>query len=54
MKNGDLKRAVQIAERGEVSFEALVTERHTLASAAAAFESLVSRSGIKIGIEPNG
>jgi L-iditol 2-dehydrogenase len=53
MKNGDLKRAVQLAERGEVSLEALITERHTFASAEAAFGSLVSRSGIKIVIEPN-
>ena len=53
MRAGDLKRAVQLAERGKVSFEALVTERHTLASAEAAFGSLVSRSGIKIVIEPN-
>ena len=41
MKNGDLKRAIHLAETGDVSLAALVTERHTFADADAAFGSLV-------------
>ena len=54
MKSGDLQRAVQLVERGEVSLEGLVTECHPLADAEAAFASLVARTAIKIVVEPNG
>ena len=53
MKSGDLRRAVELVERGEVSLDGLVTERHALADAEAAFASLVARTAIKIVVEPN-
>lgn len=53
MKSGDLERAIRLVERDEISLEGLVTERHALVAAEAAFASLVARSGIKIVIEPN-
>jgi threonine dehydrogenase-like Zn-dependent dehydrogenase len=47
-----LLRAIDLVETGEVSLSGLVTERHRLADADAAFAALVERRGIKILIEP--
>lgn len=52
MTRNDLLRAIDLVETGEVSLSGLVTERHRLADADAAFAALVERRGIKILIEP--
>jgi len=53
MKDGDLRRAVDLVEQGQVSLDGLVTERHRLGAAEAAFVGLAACRGIKIVIGPN-
>jgi L-iditol 2-dehydrogenase len=52
MTRHDLARAIELVEQGSISLAGLVTERHGLFDADAAFAALVARSGIKVLIEP--
>jgi L-iditol 2-dehydrogenase len=45
-------RAIQLVERGAVDVGSLVTDRYPLAEAAEAFASAVTRSGLKVVVEP--
>jgi L-iditol 2-dehydrogenase len=52
MKPTDLPRAIALVEAGRVDLSGLVTERHPLADAHAAFAALVDRRGLKVVVEP--
>jgi L-iditol 2-dehydrogenase len=49
----DLGRAARLAERGQIHLGSLITERFSLDEGAAAFASLIRRSGLKVVVEPN-
>jgi L-iditol 2-dehydrogenase len=45
-------RAIEMADHGLVSLEGIISETYPLAEAAAAFDALVARSGLKIVVKP--
>ena len=52
MLPGDLARAAVLAERGIPGIDRLITHRYGLAGAAEAFDTLVTRRGIKVVVIP--
>lgn len=48
----DLPRAARLVEAGRIELAPLISERHSLSDADAAFASLVERRGLKVIIEP--
>jgi L-iditol 2-dehydrogenase len=52
MKASDLPRAIELVAGGRVDLTGLVTERHTLDDAAAAFDALLERRGLKVVVAP--
>jgi L-iditol 2-dehydrogenase len=52
MRGQDLDRAIALAASGAVDLAGLVTHRHPLAEAPAAFAMLASRAGIKVIVRP--
>ena len=52
MLANDLVRAARLAEAGEADLNDLVTHRFPLAQAEEAFETLITRIGIKVVVEP--
>jgi L-iditol 2-dehydrogenase len=52
MKAIHMLRAIELVDHGLVSLDGLITGTYPLADAAAAFDALVARSGLKIVIKP--
>jgi L-iditol 2-dehydrogenase len=52
MRAPDLPRAIRLVDAGRIQLGPLISERHTLDDAEAAFTSLVERRGLKTVIEP--
>jgi L-iditol 2-dehydrogenase len=52
MTGADLPRAIELVEANRVDLSGLVTERHPLSEASAAFDALVDRRGLKVVVEP--
>lgn len=53
MTGPDLPRAIQLVAAGRVELASLLSELHPLDSAAAAFEALIERRGLKVVVEPH-
>lgn len=53
MAGSDLERAIRLVESRRVDLSSLVSARHPLADAPAAFEALEQRRGLKIVVEPS-
>ena len=53
MKDDVYERGVRLAEAGHVDLPSLVTARYTLEQADEAFRAAVSRSGLKVVIQPS-
>lgn len=52
MRAADLKRAIDMAERGSVDLRSLITEQFTLERSSEAFASLARQDGLKVVVEP--
>jgi L-iditol 2-dehydrogenase len=52
MTASDLPRAIRLVDTGRIDLAGLVTARHPLPDAAAAFDALVHRRGLKVVVEP--
>jgi len=52
MKAIHMLRAIELVDHGLVSLEGLITGTYPLSDAAAAFDALVARSGLKIIVKP--
>jgi L-iditol 2-dehydrogenase len=45
-------RAIRLVEQGRVDVTSVVTDRYPLSRAAEAFEAAISRTGMKVVVEP--
>jgi L-iditol 2-dehydrogenase len=52
MRATDLQRAIRLVSAGAIELRSLVSNRHSLDDAKAAFAELVQRSGLKVIVEP--
>ena len=53
MKAIHMLRAIELVDHGLVSLDGLITRTYPLGEAAAAFDALVARSGLKVIVKPN-
>ena len=53
MKSQHMLRAIELVDDGLVDLSGLISARYPISEGAAAFEALVSRSGLKIVVKPS-